>query len=171
MARRKIKKTTIQIGFIKLNDFGFHIVVKARINGKKANMLIDSGASNTVFDKELIGNFLPKDTLHSHEKLSTGLGTNSMKSESALIQKLEIGKLKIMPYQAVILDLSHVNASYKTMNLKPIEGVLGGDILKLYKGVIDYGKKTLVLEIPTTKIPKKKPTVKKKKQERKRLRK
>jgi hypothetical protein len=162
ISANKMKKSTLLLRFIKLNDFGFHLVVKARINNKKANLLIDSGASNTVFDKTLIGDFLPKETLHLHEKLSTGLGTNSMKSESAVIQKLELGKLVIQSYQAVILDLSHVNASYKAMKLKPIEGVLGGDILKKYNAVINYKKKTLVLTIPSL-LRKNKKAVKKKK--------
>jgi hypothetical protein len=31
------------------------------------------------------------------------------------------------------------------MKMKPIDGVIGGDILKKYKAVIDYGKKVMVL--------------------------
>ena len=58
-----MKKSTLPIHFIKLNDFGVHLVVKAKINGKIANMLIDTGASNTVFDKTRIATFLPKETL------------------------------------------------------------------------------------------------------------
>jgi hypothetical protein len=156
-----MKKAILKIRFIKLNDFGFHLVVEARINNKRANMLIDSGASNTVFDKTRISEFLPNETLHTHEKLSTGLGTNSMKSESAQIATLEFGKLKIEEYQAVILDLSHVNTSYKAMKMKPIDGVLGGDILKQYNGIIDYGKKTLVFFIKPQPMKKKKAVGKK----------
>jgi hypothetical protein len=150
---QKIKRARLQIGFIKLNDFGFHLVVKAKINGKRARLLIDSGASNTVFDKTRIVTFLTGETLHTHEKLSTGLGTNSMKSESAQIQKLEFGDLEIRAYEAVILDLSHVNKSYETMKMKPIDGVVGSDIMKKYNAVIDYGKKRLILNIPATAKP------------------
>jgi hypothetical protein len=157
-----MKKENLHIRFIRLNDFGYHLVVDAKINGKRANMLIDSGASNTVFDKTRITRFLPTEILQTHEKLSTGLGTNSMKSESAKIETLEFGKLKIEGYQAVILDLSHVNISYKVMKMKPIDGVIGGDILKKYSGVIDYGKKTLVLVIKTSAKPKRKTSAKKK---------
>ncbi len=158
-----MKKSTLRIRFVRLNDFGVHLLVKAKINGKAANMLIDTGASNTVFDKTRISLFLPKETLKAYEKLSTGLGTSSMKSESAMIRKLEFGDLVIVGYKAVILDLSHVNHSYKSMKMKPIDGVLGGDILKSYAAVIDYGKKTLLIVDPAVAKEKKKSSGKKKK--------
>ncbi|OQA10334.1 MAG: hypothetical protein BWY67_01178 [Bacteroidetes bacterium ADurb.Bin397] len=46
----------------------------------------------------------------------------------------------------VLLDLSHVNQSYEILKLKPVDGVIGGDLLKRYEAIIDYSKKTLVLK-------------------------
>jgi len=51
----------------------------------------------------------------------------------------------MLDYEAVLLDLSHVNKSYEQIGLKQIEGVLGSDILLKYNAIIDYPKKELRL--------------------------
>ena len=137
-------KTQIPIKLLKL-DSGFHLLISLHINGKSARVLIDTGASQTVFDKIQIKKFLKEEKFESHDKLSTGLGTNDMKSHLVVIDIMKIGKTEIKNHKAVVMDLSHVNVAYKQMKQKPIDGVLGSDILKKYKAVIDYGKKKLIL--------------------------
>ena len=134
----------IPIKLLKL-DSGFHLLISLHINGKPARVLIDTGASQTVFDKIQIKNFLKEEKFESHDKLSTGLGTNDMKSHLVVIDKMKIGKTEIKNYKTVVIDLSHVNVAYRQMKQKPIDGVLGSDILKKHKAVIDYGKKKLIL--------------------------
>ncbi|HTL80612.1 MAG TPA: retropepsin-like aspartic protease [Bacteroidia bacterium] len=138
-------KIVLPIKLLKIEGDGFHLSVKIRVNGKSANMIVDTGASKTVFDKERIGKLIGKEKFHENERLSTGLGTNSMQSQTVQIRKMEFGKLKLENYTAVILDLSHVNVTYEKIGLKAVDGVLGSDIFQDYKGVIDYGKKKLVL--------------------------
>lgn len=136
--------SSIPIKILKLDD-GFHLLISVRVNGKPARLLIDTGASKSVFDKSRIETFLSADKFEKHDKLSTGLGTSTMKSFLAVIDKMSIGKLEIKNYKTVIIDLSHVNVAYGQLKQKPIDGVLGSDVLKKYKAVIDYGKKKLVI--------------------------
>ena len=44
-------KTTIPFKIIKIDDEGFHLLIKVYINKKVAHLLIDTGASKSVFDK------------------------------------------------------------------------------------------------------------------------
>src|ERR1035437_470321 len=92
--------TIIPIKILKLDD-GFHLLVNIRINGKPARMLIDTGASKTVFDKNRISRFLKEEKFETHDKLSTGLGTSDMKSHLVVIKRLNIGKLEIKNYRSV----------------------------------------------------------------------
>ena len=115
------------------------------INNKNANVIIDTGASRTVFDKERIKKFVRTRSKKIKDKLSTGLGTNTMESHHVEISSLAIGKLKIKKYATILLDLSHVNTSYRQLGLAEVEGVLGSDILHQYRATINYGKCTLVL--------------------------
>ncbi len=119
------------------------MMVQGLINGKPASFLIDTGASRTVFDQEAIKVYLPKPKFEENEKLSTGLGTNSMRSQVTVIKRISFGDLVIKNYMAIVIDLQHVHQSYSMLGLPEINGVLGGDILNSYKAVINYKKKKL----------------------------
>lgn len=135
---------SIPIRILKLDE-GFHLAVNICINDKPAWMLIDTGASKTVLDKERAKNFLQKEKFQEHDNLSIGLGTSNMKSHLVTIKKISFGKIENRNYTTVVLDLSNVNDAYRKIKQKPIDGILGSDLLKKYKAVIDYGKKIIIL--------------------------
>jgi predicted aspartyl protease len=138
-------KTTIPIQILQIDNDGYHLLSTITINRKKANVIIDTGASRTVFDRERIKKFVKTRSKKLKDKLSTGLGTSNMESHHLEISSLGIGKIRIRKYATVLLDLSHVNNSYQQLGLLQIEGVLGSDILYKYKARIDYKKCVLEL--------------------------
>jgi predicted aspartyl protease len=138
----------IPIQLIAIENDGFHLMIEVLINNKKANLVLDTGASRTVFDKDEMRSFIDDETqieYQENEKLSSGLGTNSMKSEAFYLASLKLGEFEINDYQALTLDLTHVKLSYESLNLPKIHGVLGGDLLKKFNAVIYYQKKILKL--------------------------
>jgi predicted aspartyl protease len=139
-------KTKIPLKILKIDKDGFHLSVSARINGKVAHLVVDTGASRSVFDKERIKNFVDKEEIRDIEKLSTGLGTNSMQSQCTLLSAFKIGTIEIKDFECILLDLAHVNQSYEMIGLKPVEGVIGSDILKKYNALIDYKNRLLILQ-------------------------
>ncbi len=128
-----------------IEEDGFHISTSIEINGKKALMIIDTGASKSVFDENRIHQFVGHDQFEKQDKLSTGLGTNSMESKTVNIDSLILKEIEIKNYEATLLNLHHVNLSYEKLNLAPIDGIIGGDILTDFNAVIDYQKKELIL--------------------------
>lgn len=143
-----ISRTThVQIENILIQDDGFHLLMKLKINGKNARMLIDTGASRTVFDLERIQDYVSEKKFEDHDKLSTGLGTDSMPTSTVVIKSLKIGELKLHDFPAVLLDLKHVNSTYNKLGYDSIEGVLGNDILVKYKAIINYKKLELTLSL------------------------
>ena len=143
--------TIIPFKVLDIAGEGFHLLIKILINKKVAKVIIDTGASKTVFDKKRIKKFVEKKTVEKHDSLSTGLGTNTMTSELVSVKKIKIGELEIVNYKTILLDLSHVNHSYVQIKLKPVDGVLGSDLLLKYSAVIDYDKKILKLKFPKKK--------------------
>lgn len=109
-------------------------------------MVLDTGASQTVLDKNRVHRFVDEKEFEKNEALSTGLGTNSMESHIVHIRKMQLGNLIIKEAQLILLDLSIVNASYEQIGMKPIDGILGGDVLMMHAAVIDFRKKTLKLK-------------------------
>ncbi|KAF0131213.1 MAG: putative aspartyl protease [Bacteroidetes bacterium] len=140
-----MKITLVPIQTLNIENDGFHLMTKGLINGIEASFLIDTGASRTVFDQTVIRKFINDQEFEENEKLSTGLGTNSMPSQVAHIDYITLGELTITDYTAIVIDLTHVHQSYQQLNLPDINCVLGGDILKKYKAVINYKTKSMKL--------------------------
>ncbi len=140
-------KTILPIEIFPIEDDGYHLKVSIMINGKVADVILDTGASRTVFDETRVAQFVDTENIEEHDRLSTGLGTNTMESKKVVLSRIGIGEIEVINYQAAVLDLSHVNQSYEQLDLEPIDGVLGSDILVDFRAVIDYEKKELVMTI------------------------
>ncbi len=138
-------KTIIPIEIFPIEDDGFHLKVSVMINGRPANLILDTGASCSVFDEVKIADYVKPESIVEQERLSSGLGTNTMESKKVEVGKFKIGAIEVDSYNAAVLDLTHINLSYEKLGLEPVVGVLGSDILVAYNAVIDYGEKVLEL--------------------------
>ena len=141
--------TKVNIKVLNIEDEGSHLFVESTINNRPALLLMDSGASRSVFDLSRIRLFETEKIFTVHEKLSTGLGTNSMPTQGVILGNFTIGKLSLNNFDAILLNLQHVNESYSSLGLPPIDGVLGNDILVRYKAIIDLQKNKLTLSLTT----------------------
>lgn len=133
----------VPIIFLEIEEKGVHLLVEVKINGGPAQMLVDTGASQTVLDKDRALKFIGDAEIEASETLSKGLGTDSMESSTTVLESLSIGNLTLEQQEVVLLDLVHVNNSYEAMGQLPVDGVIGGEILKANKAVIDYGDGTI----------------------------
>ncbi|PID93417.1 MAG: hypothetical protein CSA95_08050 [Bacteroidetes bacterium] len=144
-----MKSTTIiPLEFVPLEE-GYHLMITARVNGKEVRMLIDTGASRTCFDRQRIVQIpaISEEDLEGLEKTGTGLGTNTMESAGAILNTFCIGTLCLSEYPVVVIDMQHVNASYSQLDLPPIDGVIGSELLLQHQAVINYARKHLELTI------------------------
>lgn len=128
----------VDLEILNLNDDGFHPLVEVVLFNKKFKAVIDTGASRTVLDKTTVESYIDQKTLLISDKLSTGLGTNSMESHTLVIENFMIGELLIPELEIAVLDLSTINMAYETLSVTPVIGVIGGDILMKYNAVINY---------------------------------
>ena len=140
-------KTILPLTILPIENDGYHLLVQIKINNKLANLILDTGASRTVFDENRIIRFLGHDNLEEQERLSSGLGTTTMTSKKVEIENLQLAEIEINNYEATILDLQHVNQSYEKLELQLIDGILGGDILHDYNAVVDYKNRALIFDV------------------------
>lgn len=131
---------------LNIEDDGLHLIIDAEVNNIECRLLVDTGASRTVFDQKRIFQFVKESDLEFDEKLSTGLGTDSMPTSSINLNNFNIGELSFKNFHAILLDLSHVNTSYEKMGFMAIDGVLGSEILDKYEAIINYKKRTITLK-------------------------
>ena len=135
----------IPINIISIEGDGFHLIAEGLINGKSARFVVDTGASRTVFDKERVLDYIDNPEFNEKEGLSAGIGGTDISSFIFKLEELSFGELSIKDYQAVAMDLSNVNNSYAMLNIPPVDGVLGGDLLNKHKAVISYKLKKMRL--------------------------
>jgi hypothetical protein len=138
--------TSVPLRIIDLHGDGFHPLVDVVLFGRSFTMVLDTGASKTAFDQSTLAEANKEMNILASDKLSTGLGTNTMESFTATVSDLQVGDLNIAEFEVAVLDLSTINVAYSQMGHPQILGVLGGDILMKYKAVIDYGKGSLTLK-------------------------
>ncbi len=140
-------KLTIPLTQIEIED-GCHLIAAIWINGSIARMIIDSGASATVFDEKRLVNYVSPETARiEHRKVSSGLGVDKVKVSGVILDKIQIGDLRLYEFEANAMNLSSISRAYYDMKEKPVEGVLGSDILKRYRAIINYDELKLVLFI------------------------
>lgn len=136
----------VPLTLLNLQDDGFHLLLEVIVFGKSFKAVLDTGASKTVFDKGIVEAYLHEDMVLQHtDMVSTGLGTTSMQSFILRVPDLQIGALQLTGYDVAVLDLSTINYAYQQLDIEPVIGVVGGDILTRYGATINYRKKMLVL--------------------------
>jgi predicted aspartyl protease len=138
---------TADLEILNLHDDGFHLLVEVVVFGQSFKAVVDTGASRTVLDRNTIETYVDAADLLISDKLSTGLGTNSMESHTLTVPLLQIGQLELNQFEAAVLDLSMINTAYQSLEVGPIIGVIGGDILMKHNGVISYPNRQLSFEI------------------------
>jgi predicted aspartyl protease len=142
-----MRTTKVPLQLINLQNDGFHLLVEVVVFGQSFNVVLDTGASKTVLDKTTVESHIATGDLLCSDKLSTGLGTNTMESFILNLPALHIGKLELKNFQAAVLDLSSISMAYENLQLPPVIGVLGGDILQQYNALIDYSNLQLTLRL------------------------
>lgn len=121
-----------------------HLLIKAILNGMKGHFILDTGASNSCVDFEGIALFQLKAS-YSKTK-AAGAGATGMLTQIAAQNVLQIGAWKAVDCSIVIFDLSHVNEALLQQKVKPIQGIIGADVLLKGKGIIDYANQYLYLK-------------------------
>ena len=113
-----------------------HLLIKASINGVKGNFILDTGASNSCVGFESIELF--QLSAGKSKTKASGAGATGMFTQLAKDNLLQLGKWKHTQFHLVIFDLSHVNEALVQHKAKPVQGIIGADILIEGKAIIDY---------------------------------
>ena len=134
-------------GYVKTNlDFlkTNHYSLEAKINGIKGEFILDTGASNSCICTSLENNFniISKET---NEKASSA--TNEISNTKiSKNNKIQIGKWE-NKINLIIFDMSHINHALSKKKIDSVSGIIGADILKKSKAILDYKSNKLYLKL------------------------
>ncbi len=121
-----------------------HFEVKAKLNGIEGNFILDTGASNSCvgFDAVEKFNLFAQDS----DVKAAGAGATDMITQLSKKNTLQLGKWSKNNVSLVLFDLTHVNTALTAHQAEPVDGIIGADILKRGKAVIDYERKCVYLK-------------------------
>ncbi|MDD2633971.1 MAG: aspartyl protease family protein [Bacteroidales bacterium] len=140
----KLYKTPLKICHIE--GGGNHILIKANANKNKCFLLIDTGASNSVFDSNAKAF---RDTILAdieNDNQSSGFNSKIENLSTGQIKSLNISYFRISEFNAIFTPLDYINQLYQSLNLPIISGIIGCDFLIKYKAIIDLSDNIMVLK-------------------------
>lgn len=143
-SEKKRKKESIPLQLVRIDNGGCHMLIKVKINSAKAGvMIVDTGASQTVFDLNTVKPLAEPANAKPDGFQSTGINEGYIDNDFGTIKKFKIGKCVVSDMEIVMLDLSHIRNIYKNYCKQEIYGLLGGDFLLRHRASLCYKKKTL----------------------------
>lgn len=121
-----------------------HLIGQFELNGKPANFLIDTGASNSCVDQTKTSHF---DLTAQGEALPlTGAGNEKLFAQSSHESRLTYMQNEIIRIALMLIDMDTINTALEEQGEEAIDGIIGADILHQKKAIIDYHQCCLYLE-------------------------
>jgi len=133
--------TKIKLHYTKTN----HLELKAKINGVKGKFILDTGASNSCIDFTFVEKFNLQ--AEDSEVKAAGAGAIDMQTKVSKRNSIKIGKWSSKRASIILFDLTHVNTALANHDSGVVHGIIGADILKKAKAIIDYNKKYLYIKL------------------------
>jgi len=134
---------------IELEEDNYHILIEGHFKDETpACWIIDTGASKTVLDINLISCYIVTESDNIDDYQSAGINQGMMETSVGKMNQLFFGDIEINDHKVALIDLSHVNDIYGKYTSFKIAGLLGGDILMQHKCIIDYSRKIIQFHKP-----------------------
>lgn len=122
---------------------GQHLI-DVRINGRPAAFIVDTGASGTVIDDAAAAGFGLKPG--ANLKGATVIGaTGSTGLRQLIADSFVIGDVRTALTRVYAVDLSPMVKAVRAMTGKPLEGVIGQDLMRAQHAVVDVAQSRLYL--------------------------
>ena len=121
-----------------------HYSIEAKINGVNGTFILDTGASNSCICTSLENNFnvISKETIEKASSATSEI-INTKVSRNNTIQ---IGRWK-NKINLISFNMNHINQALGEKKIDLIDGILGADILKKSKAILDYKSNKLYLKL------------------------
>lgn len=120
-----------------------HLELTAEINGIPGRFILDTGASNTCvgIDRSSFFELISENS----EIKAAGAGATDMATMVSKNNTIRIGEWSRTRQQVVLFDMVHVNQALVLHEAPEVDGIIGADLLKKARAVIDYATPCLYL--------------------------
>ena len=121
-----------------------HYLIEAKINGVNGRFILDSGASSSCICTSLEDKF--KVTSKENKEKASSATSQMKHTKISRSNAIQIGKWNSKT-SLITFDMSHINTALSEKKINPIDGIIGADILKNSKAILDYKANKLYLKL------------------------
>ena len=131
---------SIKLNFLKTK----HYSLEANINGINGEFILDTGASNSCICSSLENNFniISKETIEKASSATSEINNTKISKNNTI----QIGKWE-NKINLIIFDMSHINHALNEKKINSVSGIIGADILKKSKAILNYNKYKLYIKL------------------------
>lgn len=120
-----------------------HHLVTAAVNGKEGVFVLDTGANLSVIDVDHVARF-GLASARGRPGGATGVG-GSNPARQISIDSLTLGKIAVRQRRMIVTDLGSIGDALAPLAGGAIHGIIGQDVLKEHRAVIDVERPLLYL--------------------------
>jgi hypothetical protein len=121
-----------------------HYLIEAKVNGVSGRFILDTGASNSCICNTLEINFniISKETIEKASSATSEISNTKISKNNTI----QIGKWE-NKINLITFDMSHINHALNEKKINSVSGIIGADILKKSKAILDYNKNKLYIKL------------------------
>ena len=121
-----------------------HYLIEAKVNGVSGRFILDTGASNSCVCTTLENNFniISKETIEKASSATSEISNTKISKNNTI----QIGKCE-NKINLITFDMSHINHALNEKKINSVSGIIGADILKKSKAILDYNKNKLYIKL------------------------
>lgn len=123
---------------------GFNLYVNGSVNGKRARLLVDTGAFATLLHQPFVRRM--KISTRRSPFSSAGVNLKERGVQFATISRFSVGSVDMQRKEVAVIDLEGLIRTSLLEASPPVAGLLGSEILRHHNGIIDFGTRTLYLK-------------------------
>lgn len=120
-----------------------HHLIRARLNGREALFVLDTGANVSVIDDDHVATFGLAGQVARRGGGVAIAGT--VAARQVAIESLELGGVRVRQRRMVVADLGNLMAAMRPLAGGAVHGLIGQDVLNEHRAVIDMDGPLLYL--------------------------
>ena len=130
----------VKLDFLKTK----HYSLEVKINGINGKFILDTGASNSCICISLEDKFklISKDSKEKASSATSQMTHTKISKRNAI----QIGKWEDK-INLITFDMSHINNALSEKKINSVSGIIGADVLKKSKAILDYNLNNLYLKL------------------------
>lgn len=123
---------------------GFNLYVDGSVNGKKARLMVDTGAFATLLHSRFVNRMnIP---LRQTPYRSVGVNLAQSRVRLATISRFAVGSMDMRTHNVGVINLAGLIHGGLLDGSPPVAGLLGSEMLQRYNAIIDFGTNSLYLK-------------------------